>query len=102
MFELNGTTFMALNGGPMYTFTPATSFVINCDTQEEIDYYWDKLGDGGKYSRCGWLYDKYDVSWQIVPTILSTLMSGSNSQKVVEAFMKMNKFDLATLQKAGE
>lgn len=98
MFELNGTKFMGLNGGPQYKFSPATSFVVECDTQEEIDYYWEKLGAGGAYNKCGWLDDKFGRSWQIVPTILGKLMSGPKSQKVVEAFMKMTKFDIATLE----
>ena len=98
-FELNGTKFIALNGGPQYKFSPATSFVIECDTQEEIDYYWDQLGRGGVYNQCGWLDDKHGVTWQVVPTILKELMAGPNSQKVIEAFMQMTKFDIATLEK---
>jgi len=98
IFELNETKFMALNGGPQYKFSPANSYVITCDTQEEIDHYWDKLGDGGKYSRCGWLDDKFGVSWQIVPTILEELMSNpERSQRVIEAFLKMTKFDIEKL-----
>src|SRR6478735_4855638 len=75
MFELNGFKFMGLNGGPQYQFTPATSFVIECETQDEIDHYWERLGEGGKFDRCGWLVDKFGVSWQIVPTVLNKLMS---------------------------
>ena len=101
MFELNGTKFMALNGGPMYTFSPATSFVIECETQEEIDHYWNKLGSGGVYNKCGWLDDKFGVSWQIVPTILGKLMSDpEKAPRVIQAFMKMTKFDISTLEKA--
>lgn len=101
IFELNDTKFMALNGGPQYKFSPANSYVIECDTQEEIDNYWEKLGSGGKYSKCGWLDDKFGVSWQIVPTILGQLMSNpAKSQKVVEAFMKMTKFDIEKLKNA--
>lgn len=97
-FELNGNKFMALNGGPKYKFTPATSFVIECETQEEIDYYWNKLGADGRYDQCGWLDDKFGVSWQIVPSILHKLMADPvRSQKVIEAFMKMSKFDIKTL-----
>ena len=97
-FELNGNKFMALNGGPKYKFTPATSFVIECETQEEIDYYWNKLGTDGRYDQCGWLDDKFGVSWQIVPSILHKLMADPvRSQKVIEAFMKMSKFDIKTL-----
>ncbi len=98
IFELNGTKFMALNGGPQYKFSPANSYVITCDTQEEIDHYWEKLGDGGKYSQCGWLDDKFGVSWQIVPAILGELMSHpEKSQRVIEAFMQMTKFDIQKL-----
>jgi predicted 3-demethylubiquinone-9 3-methyltransferase (glyoxalase superfamily) len=97
-FELNDTKFMALNGGPQYKFTPANSYVITCDTQEEIDHYWEKLGEGGKYSQCGWLDDKYGVSWQIVPSILGQLMSKpEKSQRVVQAFLQMTKFDIQKL-----
>jgi predicted 3-demethylubiquinone-9 3-methyltransferase (glyoxalase superfamily) len=100
-FELNGQKFMGLNGGPHFTFNEAVSFVVECDTQEEIDYFWNKLTAGGSESMCGWLKDKYGVSWQIVPRILSQLMSDANrSQRVVQAFMKMKKFDIATLLKA--
>ncbi len=101
MFELNGTKFMGLNGGPKYKFTPATSFVIDCESQAEIDHYWEKLGDGGTYSQCGWLDDKYGISWQIVPSILGSLMADPNkSPRVIEAFLKMTKFDIETLLNA--
>ena len=101
-FELNGFRFMALNGGPMYQFSPATSFVIECENQQEIDYYWDKLGDGGQYNHCGWLSDKFGVSCQIVPKILSDLMSNPDkAPKVVAAFLKMSKFDIKTLINAN-
>lgn len=101
LFELNENKFMALNGGPKYKFTPATSFVIECDTQEEIDHYWEQLGKDGRYDKCGWLDDKYGVSWQIVPTVLHKLMADpAKSPRVVEAFMKMSKFDIATLLNA--
>jgi predicted 3-demethylubiquinone-9 3-methyltransferase (glyoxalase superfamily) len=97
-FELNGFKFMGLNGGPTYKFSPANSYVIECETQEEIDHYWEKLGKGGIYNQCGWLDDKFGVSWQIVPSILGKLMSDSNkAPKVVEAFLKMTKFDIETL-----
>lgn len=100
-FELNGNKFMGLNGGPNYKFTPATSFVIECETQEEIDYYWNKLGDGGRYDKCGWLDDKFGVSWQVVPAVLSKLMSDpEKAPRVVNAFMKMSKFDIETLMNA--
>jgi len=101
MFELNDSTFMALNGGPHFTFNEATSFVVNCDTQEEIDYYWDKLTKGGEESMCGWLKDKYGLSWQIVPSILGSLVSDpEKGQRVVQAFLKMKKFDIQTLLNA--
>lgn len=100
-FELNGFKFMGLNGGPHYKFSPATSFVVECDTQEEIDFYWEKLGEGGSYSQCGWLDDKFGMSWQIVPTVLSKLMSDpEKAPRVIEAFMQMSKFDIATLENA--
>ncbi len=100
-FELNGKKFMALNGGPMYQFSPATSFVIQCDSQEEIDYYWEKLGAGGKYNQCGWLDDKFGVSWQVVPTVLGELMSDQEkAPRVIKAFMQMTKFDIEVLKNA--
>ncbi len=100
-FEINGSKFMGLNGGPHYKFSPATSFVIPCETQEEIDYYWEKLGEGGKYNQCGWLDDQFGVSWQIVPNILGELMSDpERAPRVVQAFMQMKKFDIETLKNA--
>ena len=100
-FELNGNKFMGLNGGPKYKFTPATSFVIECETQEEIDYYWDKLGEAGRYDQCGWLDDQFGVSWQVVPAVLAKLMSDPDkAPRVINAFMKMSKFDIETLVNA--
>lgn len=100
-FELNNTKFMALNGGPLYSFTPATSHVIECEKQEEIDHYWTQLGKDGKYGQCGWLDDKFGVSWQIVPTILGQLMADQEkAPRVIQAFMKMTKFDIETLKNA--
>lgn len=100
-FELNGNKFMGLNGGPKYKFTPATSFVIECETQGEIDYYWDKLGQDGRYDQCGWLDDKFGVSWQIVPTVLHKLMADpEKAPRVIQAYMKMSKFDIKTLMEA--
>ncbi|PBQ30639.1 hypothetical protein CNR22_02240 [Sphingobacteriaceae bacterium] len=100
-FELKGFKFMALNGGPQYKFTPANSFVIECETQEEIDHYWNKLGEGGRYDKCGWLQDKFGLSWQIVPTVLAKLMSDpARAPKVIAAFMKMTKFIIADLENA--
>lgn len=101
IFNLRGTKFMALNGGPAYKFTPATSFVIECETQAEIDHYWEKLGADGRYDKCGWLADKFGVSWQIVPTVLGKLMADpERAPRVIEAFMKMTKFDIAQLENA--
>ena len=100
-FELNGNRFMALNGGPKYKFTPATSFVIECETQEEIDFYWDKLGKGGRYDQCGWLDDKFGVSWQIIPVVLQQLMNDPlKAPRVIDAFMKMTKFNIEALVSA--
>ncbi|MEP7144663.1 MAG: VOC family protein [Ferruginibacter sp.] len=100
-FELKGKKFMGLNGGPKYKFSPATSFVVECETQAEIDYYWEKLGQGGKYDQCGWLDDKFGVSWQIVPAVLGKLMSDpERAPRVIAAFMKMTKFDIEQLENA--
>jgi predicted 3-demethylubiquinone-9 3-methyltransferase (glyoxalase superfamily) len=100
-FELNGNKFMGLNGGPKYKFSPATSFVIECETQDEIDYYWEKLGEDGVYNKCGWLDDKFGVSWQIVPSVLHSLLADpAKSQNVATAFLKMSKFDIETLMNA--
>jgi predicted 3-demethylubiquinone-9 3-methyltransferase (glyoxalase superfamily) len=100
-FELNGNKFMGLNGGPKYKFTPATSFVIECETQEEIDHYWDKLGEGGRHDQCGWLDDKFGVSWQIVPAVLHKLMTDpEKAPRVIQAYMQMSKFDIKTLMEA--
>jgi len=100
-FELNGTKFMGLNGGPLFKFNEAVSYVVNCDTQEEIDYYWEKLTDGGRESMCGWLVDKFGLSWQIVPSILGELMSDpQRAGRVTKAFMEMKKLDIETLRKA--
>ena len=100
-FEIEGQPFIALNGGPDFKFTPAVSFVINCDTQKEIDHYWDKLtGGGGEEVQCGWVKDKYGLSWQIVPTQLPELVRKS-SDKVMHALLKMKKLDIAALQRAA-
>lgn len=97
-FEINGNKFMALNGGPHFKFNEAISFVVICENQEEIDHYWSKLTDGGQESQCGWLKDKFGVSWQIVPSILEKLMSDpSKRENVTKAFMKMKKFDIEKL-----
>ncbi len=101
-FELNGKKFMGLNAGPQFKFSEAISFVIDCETQEEIDNYWAKLtADGGEEGNCGWLKDKFGVSWQIVPTVLSKLLSNpEKSQRVMEAYRKMKKFDIRQLENA--
>lgn len=100
-FELNGNKFMGLNSGPNFKFNEAISIVVDCETQEEIDYYWNKLTEGGEESNCGWLKDKFGMSWQIVPTILGDLMTDpSKSQRVMEAFMQMKKFDIEKLKNA--
>jgi predicted 3-demethylubiquinone-9 3-methyltransferase (glyoxalase superfamily) len=100
-WELNGQPFMGLNGGPFYKFSPANSYVIECETQEEIDHYWQKLGEDGRYSQCGWLDDKFGVSWQVVPKLLGKLMADPEKrQRVVEAFMQMKKFDIEKLLNA--
>jgi len=105
-FELDGQQFVALNGGPIFKFTEAVSFVINCETQEEVDMYWDKLtADGGQESMCGWLKDKFGLSWQVVPGILSKLLSdkdAAKAQRVMGAMMKMKKIIIADLQKAAD
>ena len=104
-FELDGTAFLGLNGGPLFKFSPATSFVVNCWTQEEIDYFWVKLGEGGKTGQCGWIdYDKFGVSWQIVPTLLGDLMSDpdpAKAESAMKAMLSMTKLDVAALKKAS-
>ena len=98
VFEINQSKFMALNGGPEYKFSAANSYIITCDTQEEIDYYWDQFGREGQPGKCGWMIDKYGVSWQIVPSILGSLMNDPDkAPKVMYAFMQMSKFDIEKL-----
>lgn len=104
-FYLEGKEFVALNGGPHFTFNEAISFIVHCDTQEEIDYYWEKLGEGGdeKAQVCGWLKDKFGVSWQIVPDILEDMLQDPDEAKrgnVLNAMFKMKKLDIATFEKA--
>jgi predicted 3-demethylubiquinone-9 3-methyltransferase (glyoxalase superfamily) len=104
-FELAGQKFSAINGGPHFKFSPAVSFLVSCETQDEVDYFWDKLGEGGdeKARQCGWLADQYGLSWQIVPTALSRLMtSGTPAQReaVMQALLKMKKIDIEALQRA--
>jgi predicted 3-demethylubiquinone-9 3-methyltransferase (glyoxalase superfamily) len=103
-FELDGQPFTALNGGPFFKFTEAVSFVIDCADQAEVDYYWDRLLEGGSPSQCGWLKDKYGLSWQVIPTRLSELVSGTDQAKagrVMGAMMKMVKLDIASLEAAA-
>ena len=100
-FQLEGQDFIALNGGPQFKFTEAISFVVNCDTQEEIDWFWEKLTKGGKEVECGWLKDKYGLSWQIVPSVLGELMSDSKKGgRVMQALLKMKKLDIKKLKEA--
>lgn len=106
-FEIEGQKFLALNGGPIFKFNEAISFQVYCETQEEVDYYWEKLSEGGdeKAQQCGWLKDKYGVSWQIVPTILIKMLKDKDSeksQKVMKAMLQMHKLDITTLKKAYE
>lgn len=100
-FTLDGLSFVALNGGPIYKFTEAISFVVNCLTQDEIDHYWDKLSAGGTPIQCGWLKDRFGVTWQVVPTMLPDLLCDPvRGQRVVQAMLKMKKLDIKALQEA--
>jgi predicted 3-demethylubiquinone-9 3-methyltransferase (glyoxalase superfamily) len=103
-FELDGQSFVGLNGGPTFKFTEAISMIVNCETQADVDFYWEKLSaDGGKPGQCGWLKDKFGVSWQIVPTALIEMVTGKEpekSQRMMRALMKMTKLDIAALKKA--
>lgn len=102
-FELEGQKFTALNGGPLFPFTEAVSFVVNCESQEEVDYYWEKLSAGGdeQAQRCGWLKDRYGLSWQIVPTVLPELMGDpARAERVMSALLQMKKLDIAALREA--
>ena len=102
IFEMNGSKFMGLNGGPQFPFTEAVSLVVNCDTQDEIDYFWNQLtADGGKESRCGWLKDKYGLSWQIVPSNIGQLMSDpEKANRVMQVILQMNKLDIEKIRQA--
>lgn len=102
-FELDGQEFYALNGGSHYKFTPAISLFVNCETQQEVDELWEKLSEGGRKDRCGWLQDKYGLSWQIIPSVLGKLMHGSDpvkSKRVMQAMLQMQKLDIKKLQQA--
>jgi len=105
IFELEGQEYMALNGGPYFKFTEAISLFVKCETQQEVDYFWEKLSEGGQKSRCGWLKDKYGLSWQIVPVALSQMLQDKDpekSKRVMQAVMKMDKLDIQGLQQAYE
>lgn len=105
-FELDGHSFTALNGGPLFKFTEAISFQVNCGSQEEIDHYWNKLGEGGDPAaqQCGWIKDKFGVSWQVVPTVLPDLLKGdpAKSERVMQALLQMSKLDIAELKRAHD
>jgi predicted 3-demethylubiquinone-9 3-methyltransferase (glyoxalase superfamily) len=102
-FELDGQQFVGLNGGPRFKFTEAVSFTVKCETQEEVDYYWEKLSEGGEKSRCGWLKDQFGLWWQVEPTILGELMADQDPAKanrVMEAMLKMDKIEIEPLKRA--
>jgi len=104
-FELDGQQFIALNGGPHFKFTEAISLTVNCETQEEVDEFWEKLSAGGEEVQCGWLKDKYGLSWQVTPTIMSEMMQDENpakAERVMEAMLQMKKLDIKTLKEAYE
>jgi len=104
-FELAGQEFVALNGGPLFKFTEAISFVVNCETQEEVDHFWEKLSAGGQEVQCGWLKDRFGVSWQVVPTVLGEMLQDKDrekSKRVMAAMLKMKKINIEALKKAYE
>ncbi len=104
-FQLDGQEFYALNGGPQYTFTPAVSFFVSCETQQEVDELWEKLSKGGAKQRCGWLTDKFGLSWQVIPTILGKLLQDKDPKKagrVMKAMLQMDKLDIGRLKQAYE
>ena len=104
-FQLDGQEFIALNGGPQFKFTEAISFVVNCETQEEVDEFWEKLSEGGEKLRCGWLKDRYGVSWQVVPSALGEMLQDKDpekSKRVMKAMLQMDKIDIKTLRQAYE
>jgi predicted 3-demethylubiquinone-9 3-methyltransferase (glyoxalase superfamily) len=104
-FQLDGMKFIALNGGPMFKFTEALSLFVSCETQEEVDYFWEKLSVGGAKGQCGWLKDKFGVSWQVVPTALGEMLNDADdakSERVLQAMLKMTKIDIVGLKKAYE
>jgi len=102
-FKLDGQRFHALNGGPQFQFSPAISFVVNCESQQEVDHFWEKLSEGGEPRQCGWLQDKYGISWQIVPSALPEMMKDKDpekSKRVMQAMLQMTKIDIAGLRRA--
>ncbi len=104
-FELDGRPFTAINGGPLFAFTPAVSFVVECDDQAEVDHYWERLTDGGEESMCGWLVDRFGVSWQVVPSALAGLVGGpdpAGAARATQAMLQMGRIDIAALQAAYE
>jgi predicted 3-demethylubiquinone-9 3-methyltransferase (glyoxalase superfamily) len=104
-FELNGQRFVGINGGPQFQFDEAVSFAIECETQEEVDYYWDKLTEGGKESQCGWLEDRYGLSWQVVPTGMEALFADPDkgrAERAMRAMLGMKKLDIAALRRAAD
>ena len=104
-FEIEGQQFLALNGGPQFKFTEAVSFVVNCETQAEVDHFWEKLSAGGEQRECGWLRDKFGLFWQIVPTVLGKLLQDKDpakSERVMQAMLRMTKIEIADLQRAYE
>ena len=104
-FELAGQEFVALNGGPLFKFSEAISFVVNCETQEEVDHFWEKLSAGGQEVQCGWLKDRFGVSWQVVPTVLGEMLQDKDrekSKRVMAAMLKMKKINIEALKKAYE
>jgi len=104
-FQLDGQEFMALNGGPQFIFSPAISFFVNCETQEEVDELWEKLSEGGEKQRCGWLKDKYGMSWQIIPSVLGEMLQDKDagkSKRVMKAMLQMDKIDSEILKQAYE
>lgn len=107
LFQIKGQEFLALNGGPIFKFTEAVSFIVNCETQEEVDMLWEKLSEGGdeKAQQCGWLKDKYGLSWQIVPTVLPEMLQDKDAEKserLMKAMLQMKKLDIKTLKQAYE
>src|SRR5712664_2444336 len=102
-FQLDGQEFLVLNGGPQFAFSPAVSFFVNCETQQEVDELWEKLSEGGKKERCGWLKDKFGLSWQIIPSVLGKMLGDKDAEKakrVMQAMLQMDKIDIKTLKQA--